>query len=242
MVAAIIQARMGSTRLPGKVMLEAAGKTMLWHLINRLRRAETLERTIVATSTAEQDQVIVDFCDLENIPVFRGSETDVLDRYFAAASHYGVDTVVRITSDCPLIDPALIDQMVIFFQEHQTEYDLVTNRHPLTFPDGTDLDIMSFQALKYVWERADKPHQREHTVPYFWEAGMRVFNFEHPDKPFYQHRWTLDYPEDFELISQILTALHREEHCFGTVEIMNLLAQNPQLASINSKYLPERMS
>jgi spore coat polysaccharide biosynthesis protein SpsF len=237
MIGVIVQARMGSSRLPGKVMLEAAGKPLLGHLNDRLKLAQTLERICVATTTESRDQAIVDFCDSHNILVFRGSETDVLDRYYQAAMHYNLDVIVRVTSDCPLIDPVLIDKMVQFFRKHNHDYDLVTNRHPLTFPDGTDFDVMSIEKLKYVWEHAAEPHQREHTVPYFWESGMRVYNFEHPDKLFRQHRWTLDYPEDYELINRIITGLYRDGNFFGTEDILNFLAGNPHLQNINAKYI-----
>lgn len=230
---------MGSTRLPGKVMLEAAGKPLLGHLIDRLQRSVTVDQIIIATSTEAIDQVIVDFCKSERICVFRGSNADVLDRYYQAASRYRVNTIVRVTSDCPLIDPQLIDEIVPFFLYHANEYDLVTNRHPLTFPDGTDFDVMSFAKLQYVWERATEPHQREHVVPYFWESGMRVFNFEDPERRFYQHRWTLDYPEDYRLIRDIIEALHRNGEFFSSQNIIDFLAHNPELPQINSKYIPK---
>jgi len=242
MIGAIVQARMGSTRLPGKVMLEAAGKPLLGHLIGRLKHCLSLEQLIIATSTVDKDQVIAEFCESEGVPVFRGSETDVLDRYYQAATHYGIDIIVRVTSDCPLIDPELIDQMVPFFREHMNEFDLVTNRHPLTFPDGTDFDVMSLNAVKYVWEHAKEAYHREHVVPYFWDTGMRVFNFEHPGELFYQHRWTLDYPEDYELIKRIVDSLHREGGFFGTQDILDFLAQHPDLPPINAKYIPARAS
>ena len=229
---------MGSTRLPGKVMLEAAGKPLLGHLIDRLQRSVTVDQIIIATSTAQIDQVIVDFCKSEKICVFRGSNADVLDRYYQAATRYSVDTIVRITSDCPLIDPQLIDEIVPFFLDHAHEYELVTNRHPLTFPDGTDFDVMSFAKLQYVWERATEPHQREHVVPYFWESGMRVFNVEDPERRFQQHRWTLDYPEDYRLIRHIIEALQRNGEFFSSQNIIDFLAHNPELPQINSKYIP----
>lgn len=228
---------MGSTRLPGKVMLEAAGKPLLGHLVERLQRSASLEQIIIATSTSPDDQVIADFCDAAGIAVFRGSNADVLDRYFQAATRYSVHTIVRVTSDCPLIDPELIDEMVPFFLKHINDYDLVTNRHPLTFPDGIDFDIMSFGKLQYVWQQAWQANQREHVIPYFWESGMRVFNFEHPERLFNQHRWTLDYPEDYVLITQIIDALYREGQFFSTRDILNFLARNPELPKVNSSYI-----
>jgi spore coat polysaccharide biosynthesis protein SpsF len=221
-------------------MLEAAGKPLLGHVIERLSYSTTLERVIVATSTHERDDAIADYCNMLSIPVFRGSENDVLDRYYRAALEYGIDTVVRITADCPLIDPTIVDEMVHFFCEHLDQYDLVTNRHPLSCPDGLDLDVMSISGLEYVWKHATEPHQREHTVPFFWESGMRVYNVDYPDQLFYQHRWTLDYPEDYELIKHLLTALNHEGQLFTTQDILDYLALHPELQQINAQYIPSR--
>ena len=229
---------MGSTRLPGKVLLEAAGRPLLGHLIERLKHARTLQQIIVATTDNPKDQPIVDFCRSEGIAVFRGSEQDVLDRYYQAACHYEVDVIVRVTSDCPLIDPVLIDQVVEFFLSRGDEYDLITNRHPLTFPDGTDFDVMAIEKLMYVWERANEPHQREHTVPFFWESGMRVHNFEHPDKLFFKHRWTLDYPEDYALIERIFAALYQPSRLFATQDVLEFLSEHSELSKINAMYIP----
>jgi spore coat polysaccharide biosynthesis protein SpsF len=239
-IGAIVQARMGSTRLPGKVLLEAAGKPLLGLLVERLGLAKTLKQIIVATTCEPRDQPIVDFCGSERIGLFRGSEMDVLDRYYQTALRHNVEVIVRVTSDCPLIDPALIDRMVEFFLRHRDEYDLVTNRHPLTFPDGTDFDVMSIEKLRYVWEHATEPHQREHTVPYFWESGMRVYNLEHPDKLFFRHRWTLDYPEDYALIERIFRELYKPERPFFTQDILDFLSQHPELSEMNSKYIPSK--
>ncbi len=238
MVGAIVQARMGSTRLPGKVLLEAAGKTLLEHLMERIGHCKTLDLATVATSVNPGDDVITNLCDKRGFPVFRGSELDVLDRYRQAAHHFRLDIVVRISSDCPLLDPTLTDQIIGFFLDHADEYDLVTNRLPLTFPDGLDVDVMSVSALEHVWRNATEPHQREHTIPYFWESGMRVFNFEHPDNLFRKHRWTLDYWEDYELIKAILEGLYRPGYPFGMQDILAFLKGNLHLSDLNAVYLP----
>jgi spore coat polysaccharide biosynthesis protein SpsF len=238
MTGAIIQARMASSRLPGKVMLDAAGKPLLEHLFERLLHCATLEKIILATSVNQQDDVIADFCKERRITVFRGNEADVLDRYYQAARQNGLSVVVRITSDCPLIDPMLVDDMVRFFIQHEGQYDLVTNRHPLTYPDGLDVDVMSIAGLEHAWKTAAETHQREHTIPFFWEAGMRVFNFEHPENLFRQYRWTLDYPEDYVLIKRIFDALYRQGESFTTQNILEFLAGNPELQRINARYIP----
>ena len=240
MIGAIVQARMGSTRLPGKVMMEAAGKPLLGHLLERLSYCKRLEKTIVATTTNEQDDVIEELCDSLGTMVFRGSENDVLDRYYQAAKTLGITCVVRVTSDCPLIDPDLIDQTLSVYANKLDEYDLITNRHPLTYADGVDFDVIPWSGLDAAWRTARESHQREHVVPFFWESGMRVCNFEDPRKLFYTHRWTLDYIEDYELIRSIYSGLYRNGQRFTTNDILKFLDENPTLSQINAKYLPQR--
>lgn len=239
---AIVQARMGSTRLPGKVMLTAAGKPLLGHLLERLSYCQTLQRVIVATSTCTRDDVIAEFGNSLGVPVFRGSETDVLDRYYQTAKKYELDIVVRVTSDCPLIDPALIDQQVEFFGQHRGEIDLLTNRHPLTFPDGLDFDVLPIESLELAWKRATEPRHREHTVPFFWDLGYRVHNFEDPQQLFNRHRWTLDYPEDYDLIRTVYEGLYQPDRLFSTAEILAFLSKNPELTSLNSAYIERQTS
>jgi spore coat polysaccharide biosynthesis protein SpsF len=239
MVGAIVQARMGSSRLPGKVLMKAAGKPLLELLIERLRLARTLDTIVVATSTAPQDDAIVEFCNRLAVPTFRGSEHDLVDRYLSAANAFGIDVVVRITADCPLIDPAIVDTIVSRYLAEPNDHDLVTNRHPLTFPDGLDVDVMPIAALTHVWRHAAEPHQREHTLPFFWESGMRVLNIEHPGNLFTSERWTLDYAEDYQLIRAIFEGLYDAERPFGMSEVLTFLDNNPDLRAINAKYLPD---
>jgi spore coat polysaccharide biosynthesis protein SpsF len=238
MIGVIVQARTGSTRLPGKVLLKSVGKTMLEHLMERLSYCKTPHLAIVATSIKPQDNPIAELCQKQGYKLFRGSELDVLDRHYQAARYYGLSVVVRITSDCPLIDTTLADRIVGFFMDHAGEYDLVTNRHPLTFPDGLDVDVMPISALEHVWKNATEPHQREHTIPYFWESGMRVFNVEHPDNLFRKYRWTLDYREDFELINAILEGLYHPGSPFTMDDVLAFLERQPDLSAVNARYLP----
>ena len=238
MTAAIVQARMGSSRLPGKVMLQSAGKPLLGHLIERLGNAKTLDRIIVATSSDPQDDLIAEYCAAEGILVFRGSEQDVLDRYYQAALAHAVDLVVRITADCPLIDTRILDRMVTIVRQDGA-YDLVTNRHPLTFPDGLDVDVMPIASLRHAWEHATTAWQREHTIPFFWEAGLRVRNVEHTPSLFAEYRWTLDYPEDFQLIDRILTDLYEEGQPFYMEDILEYMGQHPEVRALNACHLPQ---
>ncbi|MBV9441159.1 MAG: glycosyltransferase family protein [Acidobacteriaceae bacterium] len=237
MTGAIVQARMSSTRLPGKVMLEAAGKPLLGHLWERLTYCRELDTVLIATTDNPADDVIEDYCNRVAIPVFRGHEQDVLDRYYQAAKQFGLNVVIRVTSDSPLVDPGLIDSTIRFFDEHRSEYDLVTNRHPITHADGLDFDVMTLAALEYVWRHATAKHQREHTVPYFWESGMRVFNVEDPQQLVRQHRWCLDYQEDYCLIKAIVDALYDRTRYFTTENILSYLAHHPELATLNSRYM-----
>ena len=239
-VAAIVQARMGSSRLPGKVLMEAVGKPLLGYLLERLSAARTIDRIVVATSVNPGDEPIVEFCRAVGIDVFRGSEHDVLDRYYQAARQFGIDLIVRITADCPLVDPLIVDTMVDFALPRAALYDLVTNRHPLTYPDGLDVDVIPLASLQDAWLHADTPAQREHTIPYFWERGRRVHNVEHVPDLFYQHRWTLDYAEDYRLIRRILTGLYRPGHVFHMAEILEYISHHPWLPMINAKHLPRR--
>ncbi len=238
MIAAIVQARMGSTRSPGKVLRTAAGKTLLEHLVERLGFAKSLDRTVVATSTLPADTAIADLCARLGVRCVRGSERDVLDRYYQAACEIGATTVVRITADCPLVDPVLVDRMVEIQQREAAQWDLVTNRYPLTFPDGLDVDIMPLDALRSAWERAVTQPQREHVIPYFWEAGLRVKNVAHPENLFKRHRWTVDYEEDVQLVRRIFEMLYRPGAAFSMEDVLALLSRQPELQSLNARYLP----
>lgn len=242
MIGAIVQARMGSSRLPGKVMMEAAGKPLLGHLLERLSYCRQLKKTIVATTINKRDDIIADLCNSLRVPVYRGSEYDVLDRYYQAAKAFEIGCIVRVTSDCPLIDPELIDDKISGFMDKLDEYDLITNRNPLTYVDGLDFDLIPLSALDVAWRAARTSHQREHVVPFFWESGMRVHNFEDPQKLFYIHRWTLDYIEDYQLIESIYSALYRDGQRFTTNDILTYLSANPDLSQVNSKYLPLAIS
>ena len=232
-IGAIIQARMGSSRLPGKVLMPAVEKPLLELLVERLSYSKTINEIIIATSTSLKDNVIEEFCNDRNIKCYRGSEDDVLDRYYHTAGLFELGIVVRITSDCPLIDPVLCDEIIMHFLNHKNKYDLVTNRYPLTFPDGLDIDVMPFKALRYVWEHAKTKSQREHTKPNFWESGMKVFNYESDINYFKNYRWTLDYLEDYKLISLIYKHLYVDNQFpFSWKEIISFLGCSREMIRI----------
>ena len=238
MIAAIVQARMGSTRLPGKVLMPAAGRPLLAHLLERLARSRTVDRIVVATSGDRRDDPIVACCESLGVDTFRGSESDVLDRYYRASVLAGADLVVRVTADCPLVDPMIVDAMVRYALDHDGEADLVTNRHPLTFPDGLDLDVIPSHALARAWREATTRQQREHVIPYFWDAGLRVHNLEHPANLYLHHRWTLDYAEDYALIRHLIETLYPSHGASFTMEdLVRQAEQDAELSRSNAQYI-----
>ena len=229
--AAIIQARMGSTRLPGKVLMDIAGKSMLMRTVEHAQRAETLFDTIVATSDLDQDNAIVEECVRHNVPVFRGSETDVLDRYLKAAKHFSVDPIVRITSDCPLIEPTVIDRVVKKFFEEKAEF--ASNFFERTDPRGFDTEVMSYKMLTCVAEKAEHPDHREHPTLFVHvhrDQFHTISSLGSSNDSMY--RLTVDTAEDLALIRSIYDRLgiHGD---FGWKEIKMLLLEEPDLLVLN---------
>src|ERR1017187_648665 len=197
---AIIQARIGSTRLPGKVLADILGHPMLWRVVDRVRQAQKVDQVIVATTSATRDDALAEFCQAHQIECFRGDEQDVLDRYFQAARKSGATTIIRITADCPLIDPGVIDRVVGIYQ--QGGFDYVSNTIEVTYPDGLDTEVFSFASLEQAWQEATKTSEREHVTPYLRTSGkFQVRNVENDlGLPLFEHRWTVDEPADLEFV------------------------------------------
>jgi spore coat polysaccharide biosynthesis protein SpsF len=238
----ITQARMMSTRLSGKVMKEVLGLPLLYYHVQRLRRVQNAESVVVATSQNPKDDVIFDFCQKEGVHAVRGSEEDVLSRYFAAASAFGVDVVVRVTSDCPLIDPKLIEKAIACFQQHYQELDYLSNTLQRTFPRGMCVEVFRFEALKRAFFEASLPYAREHVTPYILERKnqFRIANFSQScdDSAL---RLTVDTPEDFELIKKILEDLYPRKPDFTLQDIMELLDKHPEWKHINAHIIQKRL-
>lgn len=237
----VMQARMGSSRFPNKVLLPVAGKPMLVRQAERILHAQTPFDFVVATTTDDSDKFIRDLCRKEALACFSGHPTDLLDRHYQAALEYKSDAVVKIPSDCPLIDPAIIDQVLRFYLDHSDEYDYVSNLHPATYPDGNDVEVMSFAALEMAWNFADKDFEREHTTPYLWEHPdeFHIGNVQWECGLDYSlsHRFTLDYPEDYTFIRAVFEALWSQDNpVFALADILNLLELHPDLQLINAKY------
>lgn len=244
-IVAIIQARMSSSRFPGKVLLDIAGEPMLARVVERARRARTVNQVMVATTTDLADDPVAAFCQQRGYSFIRGSLTDVLDRYYQAARASQADVIVRLTADCPVIDPDVIDATVSAFlgkaDNNSAEpfiYDFVANRLPppwkRTYPIGLDVEVCSFNALERAWKEADQPHQREHVMPFLYEkeGRFRIFVLDHsPD--YGALRWTVDTPEDLELIRRIFSRFNGRDD-FSWLEVLALFQREPELAQINA--------
>ena len=236
----VVQARMGSSRLPGKVLLPLAGQPLLVRMVQRVQRAPLAGTVVVATTTEAADDAIAALCATHGLECFRGDALDLLDRHYQAARYYGADVVLKIPSDCPLIDPAVIDEVVRFYLDFAERYDYVSNLHPATFPDGNDVEVMPFMALETAWREARRPLEREHTTPFFWENPdrFRLGNVEWYAGLDYSmsHRWTIDYPEDYDLIKAVYEELYPANPTFGLPDILALLEKRPDLAQLNARY------
>jgi spore coat polysaccharide biosynthesis protein SpsF len=232
MITAIVQARMGSTRLPGKVLAEICGRPLLWHVVDRLNRAEMLGEVVVATSDSPQDDPIEELCKDNGIKCFRGSEEDVLDRYYQAAKHFGSDIIARITADCPMIDPSVLDKIIEVYLRGECDY--ASNTVDRTYPDGLDAEVLSFGALERAWIESRLPSEREHVTPYIWKNPDR-FKICHvkQEENMSRLRWTVDEAEDLAFVRTVYRHLYHPGRVFLQEEILKLLVEHPELLEIN---------
>jgi spore coat polysaccharide biosynthesis protein SpsF len=232
MIVAIVQARMGSTRLPGKVLSRILGKPMLWHLINRLKRSRLLDQIVIATTDKERDRPILELADEMGIGSFAGSEDDVLDRYYQAATKFSADIVVRITADCPLIDPKVVDKVIQRYLEEDCDY--ATNAIRRTYPDGLDVEVFSYMALEKAWKEAEWASEREHVTPYIWKNPdkFRLVNVENSVN-LSDLRWVVDEEIDLQFVRQVYEHLYKEGQVFYMEQILELLGEYPELRQIN---------
>jgi spore coat polysaccharide biosynthesis protein SpsF len=226
---------MGSTRFPGKVLADIHGKPMLAWVVERARRAVSLDEVIVATSIEEGDQPIVDLCQERVYPCCRGNMSDVLDRYHHCADEFGVEVVIRLTADCPLIDPGLIDQTVSAFLEADPAVAFATNRLPWdrTYPIGLDVEVCSKEALDAAWQEAELQHQREHVMPFLYENPERFPILElRSDTDYSDLRWTVDTQADLRLVREIVDRLGGDED-FSWLDVLALFQADPGLRLMN---------
>lgn len=233
-VVAIVQARMSSTRLPGKVMKPIAGRPILWHVVNRLSAASLIDEIVVATTTGPEDDIIEEWCKLNGTSFSRGSLEDVLDRYYRAAESFGARTVVRVTSDCPLIDPALVDRAIERFNEGGFDHVSVDS----SFPDGLDAEVFSFEALRRAHCEAALASEREHVTPYIWKnPGAFTLGKIKSEVDLSGMRWTVDDERDLRFVTAVyegVGALAAPERVFGKDEVLEFLARNPATLRLNA--------
>ncbi|MGY5871402.1 MAG: glycosyltransferase family protein [Candidatus Thorarchaeota archaeon] len=234
-IACIIQARVGSTRLPNKILLKISNKEILLHVVDRVLRATRIDEVIVATTTCQNDKLVVDLIENfnhEKVSTFSGSEEDVLDRYYQAAKKSSSDIVIRITSDCPLIDWELLDHMVNVFVDGDYDYisNVLTKR---TYPRGLDVEVFSFSVLKKMWESCDKKREREHVTTYVREnpSLFKTKNIQQ-DVDLSHLRWTVDEDDDLKLVRIIYEELYHNPS-FRTEDILELIKKRPELATMN---------
>ena len=260
---AIVQGRMNSSRLPGKILLDLVGRPMLEHVLERARRARSLDQVVMATTTDPSDDPVETFCRAKGYPVFRGDMFDVLDRFYQAARQFEAGIVVRITADCPVIDPALIDMTVQVLQSpdagRKPAVDFSCNRLPppwkRTFPIGLDVEVCTFAALECAWQKADQKFHREHVMPYFYEGvvfsetsiplntrdhsmqtgisprGFCIAQLHH-DPDYGAMRWTVDTPEDLEVMRSVLARFDRDD--FSWQDVLALQESEPEIFAINA--------
>lgn len=232
MITAIIQARVGSSRLPGKTMKDILGKPMLWHMIKRLEKSKFIQKIVIATTTKERDKVILEFAKKHQLDSYTGDEDDVLDRYYQTAKKYSVETIVRLSPDCPLIDPHVVDRVI---QRYLTgDCDYAANTLKLTYPDGLDVEVFSYMALEKAWKEARWASEREHVTPYIRKNPdkFRLANVEN-EVNLSHFRWTVDEAKDLEFVGQVYGQLYKEDEIFYMEDVLNLLGKHPELMQIN---------
>lgn len=238
MIILIIQARLGSTRLPNKVLKEVNGVSLLKFQVERARKSKMIDNVIVATTSEDRDVELVNYCKSHEIPVFIGSENDVLSRYYECAKEYGANIVVRLTADCPLIDPEIIDQVINLFLKNKVDF--AANTVPpetSKFPDGSDVEVFSMAALERAQNECHDPFFREHVTFYFWKEanGFSTSQLDYHSN-YSNYRFTVDYPEDFEAVKMIIDELGKRGQ-FGHVDqVVEIIEKNKNIKDKNSKY------
>ena len=238
-IVAIIQARMGSTRLPGKVLRNICDRTMLARVVQRTTCSELIDQIVVATTTKISDDPIVIECDRLSVPVFRGDEQDVLDRYYQAAIAYNAEAIVRITSDCPLIEPEVVDRVIqALLNEHP---DYASNSIENTYPRGLDAEVMTMKALTKAWQKATEPYQRIHVTPYIYQNPDQFKLFSVMNETDYSYyRWTVDTQEDLDFVRAIYSRLGNID-MFTWKDVLAILEKEPALTEINRHILQKSL-
>jgi spore coat polysaccharide biosynthesis protein SpsF len=236
----VIQARMSSTRLPGKVMMPILGRSLLYRMVERLQMVRNKVQLVIAIPDERADDIIEQEAQEMGVFCYKGSLNNVLDRHYQAGKVTGATTVLKIPSDCPLIDPKIVDDVLDFYFDNPGSYDYVSNLHPATFPDGNDVEIMTMDCLERTWEAAERTLELEHTTPYIWENPdkFKIGNVAWKSgKDFsMSHRFTIDYEADYLFIKRVFEELYPKKNNFSCNDILNLLDAKPEIYQINAKY------
>jgi spore coat polysaccharide biosynthesis protein SpsF (cytidylyltransferase family) len=233
MVVAIVQARMGSTRLPSKVLKTIKSKTLLELYVNRVKPSKLIDKIVIATTTNLLDDAICKLADKIGVDCFRGSEGDLLDRYYQCALKYNASVIVRITPDDPFVDYEVVDKAIGLFKEN--DVDFVTNHFEPTYPEGLDVEVYSMQALERSWKEAKLLSEREHVFPYIQnhQDDFKIINFKQ-DEDFSHLRWTIDHQCDFDMAKTVYSYLYEKKNIFIQDDIIKLIEEHPEIAEINS--------
>ena len=234
-IVALVQARMGSTRLPNKVLMGLEGKTILEHAVERISASKNVDEAVIVTTIQKHDLAIVGKCAQLGIRVFCGSENDVLDRFYQAAKLLKPDHVVRALCDCPLADPRVVDKVIDAHLSAGADY--TSNTIKPTYPDGLDLEIFTFDTLKTAWKEAKLSSEREHVTPYIYKhpEKFKLLNVEH-EKDLSEKRWTVDEEKDYEFVKQVYKGLSQGSNLFGMEEVLKYLKEHPELEKINQDF------
>jgi spore coat polysaccharide biosynthesis protein SpsF len=238
-IVVVVQARTGSTRLPRKVLMPLAGRPLLERMLERVLAAQTPSEVVVATTPEPADDVIEFLANAVDVRCFRGHPTDLLDRHYRAGFAFGADVVVKIPSDCPLIDPAVIDRVIGHYIAHADSADFVSNLQPGSYPDGNDVEVIPLGVLETAWREAIEDHEREHTTPFIWERPerFRIHHLAWETGLDYSstHRWTIDYPEDYRFLAAVYDVLWTERRpIFSLQDVLALLEARPDIAALNA--------
>jgi spore coat polysaccharide biosynthesis protein SpsF len=242
---ALVQARMESTRLPGKVLMPILGRPVLWHIVHRLRAVPAIDMVAVVTSERQANDAIRDFAAAYDTPCFSGSEEDVLDRFHEAAEKWEGDPLIRVTADCPLVDPEVVGNLIALFNSSSPRLDLAAvatgagvesdDFKGHRFPDGLDAEVVAFGALERAWKEATLPSDREHVTPYIWRQpdSFKIEHLMSSEGDLSNLRWTIDYPEDLTMVTRIYEALYDESRPFVMHDVLAFLKSNPEVAALN---------
>lgn len=234
---AIIQARMSSSRFPGKVLKHLNKKPLLQWMIERVRHCTLIDKIVIATSTENEDDAIALWCQSNNQDYYRGELDNVLARFYHAAKKYQAKTIVRLTADCPIIDPKIIDKHIHFYQQHR--YDYVSNGPIMTYPDGMGVEVFSEQTLRHVYQQATLLSEKEHVTAYIYKHPdqFSLYNFKYK-QDFSWIRITIDYPDDFTLVESLVNALQPHNKLFSLEDIITYIKKNPNLLNLNNHHTP----